>query len=218
MKRIVYILIFSLFFCSEYPQQYYKSMDRALEMFETSETEADYLKVSNLFYRISNAVKTDWLSSYYYALCNARISRFQDDNDIKEIYLDKALDIINPYSIIDSTKLDSLAYSEINTLKALIYAAKISSMSSAMKYGPLSGSSLEAALKFYPKNPRAYFLDGQGKYYMPSFVGGGVDVALPLLEKSLKYYDGFEARKYWPNWGREDCQLLYDKALNYESE
>ena len=216
MIKIVYILIFSLLF--SYPDQYYKSMDKALDMFKSSKTEADYLKVSNLFYRISNAVKTDWLSSYYYALCNARISRFQDDNDIKEIYLDKALNIINPHSIIDSTDLDSLAYSEINTLKALIYAAKISSMSSAMKYGPLSGNSLEIALKFYPKNPRAYFLDGQGKYYMPSFVGGGVDIALPLLEKALKYYDEFEAIKYWPDWGREDCQLLYDKGLSVESE
>jgi hypothetical protein len=218
MIKIIYILIFSFLFSYDYSDKYYKSMDRALEMFESSKTEADYLKASNLFYRISNAVKTDWLSSYYYALCNARISRFQDDNDIKDIYLDKALDIINPYSIIDSTNLDSLAHSEINTLKALIYAAKISSMSSAMKYGPLSGSSLEIALKFYPNNPRAYFLDGQGKYYMPSFVGGGMDIALPLLEKALKYYNDFKAKKYWPNWGKEDCQLLYDKGLNVESK
>ena len=69
MIKIVYILIFSLLF--SYPDQYYKSMDKALDMFKSSKTEADYLKVSNLFYRISNAVKTDWLSSYYYALCNA---------------------------------------------------------------------------------------------------------------------------------------------------
>ena len=52
-------------------------MDEYDSMF--AETEDDYLKVSNYFYRISNAVKTDWLSSYYYALCNARISRFQDN-------------------------------------------------------------------------------------------------------------------------------------------
>jgi len=214
MIYIYIILLISSVFCDKYPEKYYTSMDKALENLNLAETEDDYLKVSNYFYRISNAVKTDWLSSYYYALCNARISRFQDDNDIKEIYLDKALDIINPYDLIDTVKLDSIAYSEINALKALIYAAKISSMSSAMKYVPLSGNSLKVALKFYSRNPRAYFLDGQGKYYMPSFVGGGVDIALPLLEKSLKYYDEFEAKPYWPNWGREDCQSLYNKALN----
>ena len=134
------------------------------------------------------------------------------DDDIKEIYLDKALEIIIPY---DTTSIvDSLAYSEINTLKAMIYAAKISSMSTAMKYGSLSGKSLEVAHKFYPKNPRTFYVDGQGKYYMPSFVGGGVDIALPLLEKSLNYYDEFEAKPYWPNWGKEDCKKLYDKALS----
>jgi len=218
MKLRLFILVSTFAICSDFSNRYYESMDKGIEMFKSSDSEESLLKTSNYFYRISQVVKTDWLSSYYYALCNARISRFQDDNEIKDIYLDKALDIINPHSIIDSIKLDSLAYSEINTLKALIYAAKISSMSSAMKYGPLSGSSLEIALKFYPNNPRAYFLDGQGKYYMPSFVGGGVDIALPLLEKALKYYNDFKAKKYWPNWGKEDCQLLYDKGLNVESK
>ena len=69
-------------------------------------------------------------------------------------------------------------------------------------------------LKFNKKNPRPYFLDGQSKYYTPAAFGGGLDIALPLLEKSLKYYDEFEAKPYWPDWGKEDCKFLYDKALN----
>ena len=214
MIYIFYILLISSVFCDKYPEKYYTSMDKALENLNLAETEDDYLKVSNYFYRISNAVKTDWLSSYYYALCNARISRFQDDNDIKEIYLDKALDTINPYELIDTVKLDSIAYSEINALKALIYAAKISSMSSAMKYGPLSGKSIEKSIKFNPGNPRPYFLNAQSKFYTPSAFGGGVDKALPLFEEALKYYDEFEASKYWPNWGEEDCRNLYNKALS----
>ena len=214
MKIIFLTLLISFVFCNNYPDKYYTLMDKALEIFYSSEDQEDYLKASNYFYRISNAVKVDWISSYYYALCNARISRFQDDADIKEIYLDKALDIITFNDSVDSIILDSLAHSEINALKALIYGEKISSMSSAMKYGSLSENSLKKSLKFYPENPRAYFLDGQGKYYMPSFVGGGIDIALPLLEQSLKYYDEFEAKPYWPNWGKEDCQNLYEKALS----
>jgi len=218
MKRIVFILLFAFVLSSNYSDKYYKSMDIALDLFNSSKTEQDYIKASNYFYRISQAVQTDWISSYYYALCNTRISIFQDDNDIKEIYLDKAFDIIIPFESSDTGNLDSLSYSEIHTLKALIYVAKIfiNPMINGMKYGPMSGKSIERAIKFYPKNPRPYFLDGQSKYYTPSAFGGGVDKAIPLLEKSINYYNEFNAIKYWPDWGREDCQSLYEKALNEE--
>ena len=216
MKRIIYILIFSFVFCSEYPSQYYKSMDRALEMFESSESEIDYLKASNLFYRISQVVKTDWLSSYYYAFSNTMISMEQDDPDIKAEYLDKALSIIEPYDSLGFNNIDSLALSEIYTLKGMIYIGKIfiNPMVNGMKYGPLSGKSVQKAIKYYPNNPRPYFLDGQSKFYTPSSLGGGVDKSLPLLEKSLQYYKEFQARDYWPDWGEDDCQSLYDKALD----
>ena len=25
----------------------------------------------------------------------------------------------------------------------------------------------------------------------------------------IKYYNDFEAREYWPDWGQDDCQILY---------
>ena len=67
MNRLIYILFLSILFNSDYSEKYYSSMDRAIQMFDESKTEEDFLKVSNLFYRISQVVKTDWLSSYYYA-------------------------------------------------------------------------------------------------------------------------------------------------------
>ena len=58
----------------------------------------EFLKASNYFYRISQVVKTDWLSSYYYAFCNTRISMLKDDKELKEEYLDKAFDILEPFN------------------------------------------------------------------------------------------------------------------------
>lgn len=220
MKKIIYILIFSFLFSLDYQPQYYKSMDRALIMFKSSETETDYLKVSNLFYRISQVVKTDWLSSYYYAFSNTKISMLQEDADIKEQYLDKAFEILAPFDTLNIVSVDSLALSEIHTLKAMIYVAKIfiNPMINGMKYGPLSGKSINKAKNLYPGNPRPYYLDGQSKFYTPAAFGGGLDKALPLLESALKYYASFESDKYWPNWGEEDCQSLYNKVLNNEKE
>lgn len=216
MKKIILIIFISSLIFSEYPGKYYESMDRALDKFNSSESENDFLEVSNQFYRISQVVKTDWLSSYYYAFSNTKLSMLQNDPDIKELYLDKAFEILAPFDTLNTESVDSLALSEIHSLRAMIYVAKIfiNPMVNGMKYGPLSGKSIEKSKVLYPLNPRPYFLEGQSKFYTPSAFGGGVDKAMPLLEKALDYYNDFKAKKYWPNWGKEDCQFLYNKGLN----
>ena len=72
----------------------------------------------------------------------------------------------------DVDLVDSLALSEIYTLKAMIYVGKIfiNPMVNGMKYGPLSGQSIEQAIKYYPNNPRPYYLDGQSKFSLLRFL------------------------------------------------
>ena len=220
MKVIILIISLSVVLCSQYTEKYYLMMDKGIDLFEKCESESDYLNTSNYFYRISQVMKTDWLSSYYYAFSNTRISMFQDDSDIKEAYLDKAFDILIKFEQSKVDLVDSLALSEIHTLKAMIYVGKIfiNPMVNGMKYGPLSGKSIEQAIKYYPDNPRPYYLDGQSKFYTPSAFGGGIDKAMPVLKQSLDNYSKFKAKKYWPNWGMDDCKTLYDKAVEQDEK
>ena len=215
MKYKIYIVLFSFIFSSEYAERYYSAMDKGIKMFELSETENEFLETSNYFYRISQVVKDDWLSSYYYAYSNTSLSMMQDDPDIKELYLDKAFDIISPFDTLQISNIDSIAMSEIHTLKAMIYVGKIfiNPMVNGMKYGSLAEKNINKAIAYCPSNPRPYYLSGQSKFYTPSAFGGGIDKALPLLKKSLNNYEIFKQKKYWPNWGQEKCQLLYEKAL-----
>tara|TARA_A100001037_G_C15011665_1_gene571989 strand:- start:221 stop:889 length:669 start_codon:yes stop_codon:yes gene_type:complete len=215
MNIVFYFLLSSFIICSEYSDRYYKSMDKGIEMFDSSKTEVDFLKVSNYFYRISQVIKTDWLSSYYYAYANTSLSMMQEDNDLKEEYLDKALNILAPFDTLKTASLDSIAMSEIYTLRAMIYVGKIfiNPMINGMKYGPLSEQNIEKAKKLNLTNPRPYYLSGQSKFYTPSAFGGGVDKALPILKDALDYYDNFKPKKYWPNWGYDDCKYLYNQAL-----
>ena len=215
MNIVFYFLLSSFVICSEYSDRYYKSMDKGIEMFDSSKTEVDFLKVSNYFYRISQVIKTDWLSSYYYAYANTSLSMMQEDNDLKEEYLDKALNILAPFDTLKTASLDSIAMSEIYTLRAMIYVGKIfiNPMINGMKYGPLSEQNIEKAKKLNVTNPRPYYLSGQSKFYTPSAFGGGVDKALPILKDALDYYDNFKPKKYWPNWGYDDCKYLYNQAV-----
>ena len=215
MKLVFYIILSAILISSEYSDRYYNSMDKGIKMFDSCETEQDFLQASNYFYRISQVVKTDWLSSYYYAYTNTSLSMMQEDNDLKEEYLDKALNILAPFDTLKTSSPDSIAMSEIYTLRAMIYVGKIfiNPMINGMKYGPLSEQNLEKAKKFHPANPRPYYLSGQSKFYTPGAFGGGVDKALPILKDALEYYDNFEAKKYWPNWGHSDCKYLYNQAL-----
>ena len=139
----------------------------------------------------------------------------QEDNDLKEEYLDKALNILAPFDTLKTASLDSIAMSEIYTLRAMIYVGKIfiNPMINGMKYGPLSEQNIEKAKKLNVTNPRPYYLSGQSKFYTPSAFGGGVDKALPILKDALDYYDNFKPKKYWPNWGYDDCKYLYNQAL-----
>ena len=216
MKLVLYTILLTLLIPSEYSNRYYESMDKGIQMFDSSKTEQDFLQVSNYFYRISQVVKTDWLSSYYYAYCNTSLSMMQEDTDLKEDYLDKALNILAPFDTLKTSNLDSLAMSEIYTLRAMIYVGKIfiNPMINGMKYGPLSEKNIEKAKKFNESNPRPYYLSGQSKFYTPSAFGGGVDKALPILSEALNYYEIFNPKKYWPRWGYEDCKYLYDQALD----
>ena len=220
MKYKIYIVLFSFIFSSEYAERYYSAMDKGIKMFESSETEGEFLETSNYFYRISQVVKDDWLSSYYYAYSNTSLSMMQDDPDIKELYLDKAFDIISPFDTLQISNIDSIAMSEIHTLKAMIYVGKIfiNPMVNGMKYGSLAEKNINKAIAYCPSNPRPYYLSGQSKFYTPSAFGGGIDKALPLLKKSLNNYEIFKQKKYWPNWGQEKCQLLYEKALADEKK
>ena len=79
-----FILIILLTFSYANSDKYNRGMSKAIDLFKTAESSEDFLKASNFFYRISQAVDDNWLPGYYYALCNFQISLKEKDSFIKE--------------------------------------------------------------------------------------------------------------------------------------
>ena len=67
--------------------------------------------------------------------------------------------------------------------------------------------------ELHPVNPRIYYLEGKSTMFKPAFLGGGFEVALPILEKSLQYYGEFVLPfDIYPHWGEEETLSLYQEC------
>ena len=74
--------------------------------------------------------------------------------------------------------------SELHVLQAFLYPSRIlvDPMGRGMEYMGLILTSLETAKALNPENPRIYFLEGINKANLPPSMGGGSELAKPILE------------------------------------
>jgi tetratricopeptide (TPR) repeat protein len=56
----------------------------------------------------------------------------------------------------------------------------------AFKYGKCARSSIDRAIEIDPKSSRAYMSRGVGNYYLPSALGGGVELAVRDFQKAVE--------------------------------
>ena len=211
MNKLLLIILLTFSYASS--DKYNRGMSKAIDLFKTADTREDFLKASNFFYRISQAVDDNWLPGYYYALCNFQISLKEKDSFIKDEYLDKSMDLLSPYDSLGVYQIDSLALSEICALKAIVLSGKImiDPMSRGREYGMLSGQMIEKSMLYSSVNPRPYLVSGQMKFYTPAAFGGGADKAMPLIEESLRKFKSFSSLEFWPDWGLEQAELLHSQ-------
>jgi hypothetical protein len=143
----------------------------------------------------------EWIAHYYVAYGNAILSSLEKEDDKRDLYLDaadKERDI--------AVKLLGQENDETHVLAALIanWRIAISPMNRGMQYGKVFREHMNAAQSINPRNPRIYYLEGMAKYSMPKFVGGGKDVAMPLLAKADSLYAAETDRDIMrPYWGKQ---------------
>jgi tetratricopeptide (TPR) repeat protein len=132
-----------------------------------------------------------------------------ENEEKKDALLDKA------QASIDAAYLINPMDPEIQLVMALICYGRmeINPMFRATTYFPLANTALEKAKELNPKNPRIYYLEGKSTMHKPDFMGGGVEAALPILEKSLEYYAEFVLPfDLYPHWGEESTLVLYQEC------
>ncbi len=182
----------------------------AISNLDEAYSNENLFQLANTCERIIAVRPKMWLAYYWEAYAFINLSSSEKEADTKDAYSDKA------EKLIDSALKIAPDESELYVLQALMYFTKmeVNSMSRGMLLMPKANKSLEKAAALNPKNPRIYFLEGKSAYNRPEFMGGGKDVALPLLAVAVELYKKLVPQsEIFPSWGAKGANELYEICI-----
>ncbi len=188
--------------------RYTSAMKNAIEMMDQAKEPGEFVESANQFERIATAEKSRWMPYYYASYSLVVMSFDENDGGKKDLVLDRAQELLDRALELEPEE------SELHVLQAFLYPSRImvDPMGRGMTYIEKMSGSLETAKSLNSENPRIYFLDGINKLNFPPSMGGGVDVAKPILEEALQKFESFtNPNPLWPNWGEEATRVELDK-------
>jgi len=171
----------------------------------------DYQQLAADFESIAQQEKTNWLSWYYAAFCNAKIGwLYQQDGDQIEHFADKAENEIKKSRSFLDTASQKKELSEVYCIISMVNRARvfINPMSYGRQYGPVASQYTQLAIKTNPDNPRANYLSGWEKYSTPKLWGGDKKKAKELLELAKSQLSTESKEGINPHWGQKDIDNL----------
>ncbi len=210
MNRYILIILITAFSSGMYAQntKYATAMKSAISMMDTSSSIEFLQYAANDFERIGDAVEDEWLPYYYCAYCYVQINYLLKADKERDIYVDKAVEFNNK---ADNISPDN---SEIYVMKGFILQARmnIDPMTRGMKYNSECITMFKEAIELNPENPRSYLWYGVNLYNTPSFLGGGKEKALTLLQKAAMKFDAFKPEsEIHPDWGKAYANKMLSK-------
>jgi len=187
---------------------YTTAMKTAIELLDRAADPAELNDLANRFERIARAEKKRW-KPYYYASYSLVVMSFEEsDGARRDLVLDRAQELLDRALELEAEE------SELHVLQAFLYPSRImvDPMGRGMLYVEKMFASLETARSLNPENPRIYFLEGVNKLNLPPSMGGGADVARPILEEALVKFESFSSPDpLWPSWGEDATRTELEK-------
>ena len=165
---------------------------------------AELLKIRGDFERILQLKKNEWMVNYYMASIDFILSygaiEANNNEEIKK-YTESSL------ALLDKSTDANDQFAEAWIMKLAVNSNRW--IYDMQKMNDIIGKLTEAkdnATKLEPENPRLYLIDGMNTYYTPENYGGGVDKAMPLLEKSWDLFQTFKPKdETYPDWGKDQA-------------
>lgn len=187
--------------------QYEKGMEKALELMN----QGKFTESSNLFERISNAEKENWVPAYYVGYINA-ISAFGIKDEAKlKAKLEKVTLFLNKAETASPNNV------EIMLIQALHNTAYIAF--DGQKYGmTLSGKNaqiFEKAIQIAPNNPRVILQKAEWDMGAAKFFGKSTEPYCKDIQKALELFKKEKVtEKFHPNWGLNRAEQVLKQGCS----
>lgn len=205
MKRITSTIALLIALVTTSFAQQNTALEAVVIKFNTAQSFDDIRSSAGDFERVSLGHKQDWLASYYTSLVNMILAFSEKAPAKKDALLDKADEYLKQASALQPNN------DEIEILRANIASGRITVDPNNRweKYGQVISTSMKAAKKLNPENPRLSLLSAQSIYYTPEEYGGGKAKALPIVKESLVQFTRFKpASPLHPTWGEDRAKEL----------
>lgn len=206
-KFLLSFTVLCLAFQLKANEGYREAMQQNLQVLDTTHSVTEMLALSNMFERIGEGEKTQWLP-YYYAAYTCVMANYSGlEVSRKDEILARA------GSMLDKALSLKPNESELICLKAFQEMAllQIDPMQRGMKYMSEIYALLAQAQQLNPENPRVYYLKGLMLLNTPSQFGGDPVKAKQLLALAIEKFNVQKVIEFYPVWGKAHCQQMLSK-------
>ncbi len=201
MQKLILLIVLTFTSAITAQSNYEKGMQKAFELWRSGKT----IEASNVFERIANAEKDNWLPFYYAAQVNIMDSFMEKDKEVLTAKLKKGQDLLNEAKTVSENN------PEIMVMQALLHTAWVA-FDGATYAMQLSGKIVtlyEKAKAIAPENPRVVYCKTEWDIGGAKFFGQDTKPFCNELERSLDLFANFKPEsEFHPNWGKERVEEL----------
>ncbi len=201
MKKIVLIICVGIFSFTQAQSNFEKGMDKAFELWNANKID----EAENLFERIANAEKDNWLPHYYIAQINSLKSWNEKDETILKAQLDKAQEHLNTAMSFSKNN------PELLVMQGQIYTNWVAFDGSTygIKYAAKITELYNKAYSMDAKNPRVAMCKADWAMGSARYFGQDTKPFCKQVEASIEMFDSYEPEsEYHPNWGRNRAEQV----------
>lgn len=182
--------------------QYELGMEKALALMENNEPK----KASDLFERLAEAEKDNWLPYYYASQIKIIESLSMNDMVKKEQQLEEAQELLDQALLF--AEEDSV---EVMVLQAMLHTSRLTIDPNlyGMNLSPIITRIYTNASEKAPNNPRVMMSKAEWNMGAAKYFGEDPKQYCDEIQASLELY-GKEVvqKKYYPSWGEDRAKML----------
>ncbi|RNC86916.1 MAG: hypothetical protein ED556_05695 [Winogradskyella sp.] len=201
MKRILTVALILVFGFSYSQTNFEKGMDKAFELWSAKQLD----QAENLFERIANAEKDNWLPHYYIAQINSLKSWNVKDETVLKAQLDKAQEHLNTAMALSKNN------PELLVMQGQVYTNWIAfdGRTYGMKYAAKVTELYNEAYNIDSQNPRVVMCKADWAMGSAKYFGQDTAPYCKDLQAAIPLFETYEPESdYHPNWGKGRLQEI----------